>query len=175
MSALRAAIILTLAGAAISASAEQITCESRGGSAEPCGTVAAGSMVRIARQISNAPCIEGRTWGLGPNNDSIWVSSGCRAVFDVQPPNNSAAENVQPRYDRDDRDASQQYDRAADRSPDWQRGYQDGQRGAFNDRTNSQDYRLGFHAGKDAARNDERRFGSRCAGVLEDRHVAWLP
>jgi Protein of unknown function (DUF3011) len=92
MSPLRAAIFLILAGVATSATAEQITCESRGGSAEPCGTVAAGSTVRIARQLSNSPCIEGRTWGTGPSNDSIWVSGGCRAVFDVQPPNNSTAQ-----------------------------------------------------------------------------------
>jgi hypothetical protein len=90
-------------------------------------------------------------------------------VFDVQPPNNSTAQNAPQQFDRDDRDASQQNDRAADRSPDWQRGYQDGQRGAFNDRTNSQDYRLGFRAGKDAAENDERYSAAGSSGRDEEQ------
>jgi hypothetical protein len=42
-----------------------------------------GSSVQMIEQISSTPCIEGSTWGA--DNDSIWVSGGCRAVFDVQP------------------------------------------------------------------------------------------
>lgn len=84
MAILRAALIFVLAGFGTSALAEQITCESQQDRTEACGTVAPGSSVRMVQQISRSPCIEGRTWG--SNDDSIWVSGGCRAVFDVQPP-----------------------------------------------------------------------------------------
>lgn len=40
-----------------------------------------GSDVRIARQISGSPCVEGRTWGW--NRAGIWVDQGCEAVFVV--------------------------------------------------------------------------------------------
>lgn len=106
MSVLRAAIVLILAGGATSALAEQITCEShRIGGAEPCGTVAAGSTVTLARQLSGPACVEGKTWGTGPDHDSIWVSGGCRAVFDVQPPYAGASTRSDPqnRYDDGDR------------------------------------------------------------------------
>jgi hypothetical protein len=93
---LRAALILILAGSASSALAEQITCESRQSGAEPCGTVAAGSSVRLIRQLSDTACVAGRNWGTGPDHDSIWVSGGCRAVFDVQPPYNSSAVDIPP-------------------------------------------------------------------------------
>ena len=138
MSALRAALIFILAGGATSALADQITCESLGERAEACGTVAAGSSVRLVRQLSGAPCAEGRNWGTGPNRDSIWVSGGCRAVFDVQPPYESTADDASDRS-------------LQDRSPEWQRGFDDGQRGTFDGRVTSGDYRSGFEAGKDSA------------------------
>ena len=98
MSVLRAAIALILAGGSASALADQITCEShRIGGAEPCGTVAAGSTVTLARQLSGPACVEGKTWGTGPDHDSIWVSGGCRAVFDVQPPYGGASTRSEPR------------------------------------------------------------------------------
>lgn len=37
--------------------------------------------VRLARQISYARCIQGRTWDY--NNSAIWVTDGCRAEFIV--------------------------------------------------------------------------------------------
>ncbi|HZP65462.1 MAG TPA: DUF3011 domain-containing protein [Rudaea sp.] len=83
MSVLRTALILVLAGGATQAFAEQITCESRGDRTEACGTIEPGSDVRLVQQISNSPCVEGRTWGA--DHDSIWVSGGCRAVFDIEP------------------------------------------------------------------------------------------
>jgi hypothetical protein len=97
MSALRAALILILAGGAAPAFADQITCESHGGAAEACGTVQPRSSVRLVKQLSNTPCIEEQNWGLGPNRDSIWVSGGCRAVFDVQPPRNDPYSEAQYR------------------------------------------------------------------------------
>ena len=36
---------------------------------------------RIANQISDAACIEGRTWGQKPG--LIWVDDGCRARFGI--------------------------------------------------------------------------------------------
>jgi hypothetical protein len=83
MTALRSALILVLSLGSTAVFADQITCESHGGRAEACGTVDPGSSVQLVEQISSSPCIEGSTWGA--DNDSIWVSGGCRAVFDVQP------------------------------------------------------------------------------------------
>jgi hypothetical protein len=97
MTTLRAALILILAGGATSAFAEQITCESRQDRAEACGTIQPRSSVRIVQQLSNTPCVEERNWGLGPNRDSIWVSGGCRAVFDIQPPRNDRYSEAQYR------------------------------------------------------------------------------
>jgi len=37
--------------------------------------------VRLARQLSSAPCIRGRTWGA--DRQGIWVSRGCRGDFRV--------------------------------------------------------------------------------------------
>jgi len=104
MSTLRAALILILAGAATPALADRITCESHGGGAEACGTVQPRSTVRVVKQLSNTPCIEEQNWGLGPDHDSIWVSGGCRAVFDVQPPRNDPTSEAQYR-DSELRDA----------------------------------------------------------------------
>jgi hypothetical protein len=132
MSTLRTALILILAGGATSAMAEQITCESRQERAEACGTVQPGSSVQLVQQLSSTPCVEGSNWGTGPDRDSIWVSGGCRAVFDIQPPYNNTADST------------------ADRSPEWQRGFDDGQRGTFDRRADSRDYRIGYRAGKDA-------------------------
>jgi len=89
MSLLRPSLLLALAATAAPALADQITCESHGDRAEACGTVVQGSDVHMIQQISNAPCVQGRTWGA--DNDSIWVSQGCRAVFDVRPPYRGAA------------------------------------------------------------------------------------
>lgn len=146
MSLLRAALILVLAGSAASALADEITCESHQDRPEPCGTVQPGSIVRLVRQVSRTPCIEGRNWGTGPDNDSLWVSGGCRAVFDVQPPDAGAA----PQYGGNDAGA-------ADRSPEWQRGFDDGRRGTFDRHADSHDYRIGYRAGSDARRDDAGR------------------
>src|SRR5947209_4292215 len=140
MSALRAALILILAGAATPALADRITCESHGGAAEACGTVQPRSMVRIVKQLSNTPCIEEQNWGLGPDHDSIWVSGGCRAVFDVQPPRNEPLSETQYR-DSELRDEQRGYEQR-----DEQRGYEQ-----------RDEQRI------DEPRRDERNTGSRYA------------
>lgn len=35
--------------------------------------------VRLIRQVSNAPCVRGDTWGVKANK--VWVNDGCRGVF----------------------------------------------------------------------------------------------
>lgn len=99
MSALRAALILILAGDATSALAEQITCESHQGGIEACTTVPPGAHVRFVEQLSRTPCVEGRNWGVDTIHNSIWTSSGCRALFDVQASRNDAYSEVPYRDD----------------------------------------------------------------------------
>ncbi len=53
-----------------------VRCESSGGRTQRCPAV---GDVRLARQLSDAPCIEGRTWG--SDRGSVWVTGGCRADF----------------------------------------------------------------------------------------------
>jgi hypothetical protein len=145
--------------------AEQITCESHSGRSEACGTIQAGSSVRVSRQLSGTACVEGKNWGTGPDLDSIWVSGGCRAVFDVQPPYDASAGQYDQRDDQRApapayRDSPAHPDSAppqrnsADTSPEWQRGFADAQRGTFDRRSRSDDYRVGYEAGKDALIND---------------------
>ena len=86
MSTLRAALILVLAGWTTAAFAERTTCESHQNGVEACSTVLPGSRVRLVEQLSNTPCIEGQNWGLDTKLNSIWISSGCRGVFEVKPP-----------------------------------------------------------------------------------------
>ena len=97
MSTLRAALFLILAGNATSALAEHITCESPQGNLEACTTVQPGSSIRMVQQLGNTPCIEGRNWGVDTNHNSIWISGGCRAVFDVQAPSNGPNSEAQYR------------------------------------------------------------------------------
>lgn len=53
-------------------------CESNDGRTRECAANTRAG-VQLVRQLSNAACIQGRTWGYGRN--SIWVSQGCRAEF----------------------------------------------------------------------------------------------
>ena len=53
-------------------------CESNDGRTRECA-VNTRAGVQLVRQLSSAPCIQGRTWGYGRN--SIWVAQGCRAEF----------------------------------------------------------------------------------------------
>jgi len=43
--------------------------------------IAPNSRVRLARQRSDAQCVEGQTWGVSGNQ--LWVDRGCRADFEV--------------------------------------------------------------------------------------------
>lgn len=58
----------------------EVRCESIDGRTRQCPVNTRGG-VRLVRQLSSSPCVEGRTWG--SSRDSIWVSQGCRGTFAV--------------------------------------------------------------------------------------------
>ena len=58
-----------------------VRCESTNSRRTWC-RVDTGGGVRIARQLSHTPCIEGSSWG--SNDRGVWVSNGCRADFAVR-------------------------------------------------------------------------------------------
>ena len=53
-------------------------CESQKGRTQTCGVDGRGR-VQLVRQLSDAACIEGRTWGQDARG--VWVTGGCRAEF----------------------------------------------------------------------------------------------
>ena len=56
----------------------EVTCESTGQQQVSCDLNTRGN-VEIVRQLSRTRCEEGKNWGLARH--SVWVNSGCRAVF----------------------------------------------------------------------------------------------
>lgn len=60
--------------------AQVVRCESPRGAPNQCRVDARGG-VRMLRQLSSSPCVEGRTWGY--DRGGIWVSQGCRADFEI--------------------------------------------------------------------------------------------
>ncbi|HEV2606541.1 MAG TPA: DUF3011 domain-containing protein [Xanthomonadaceae bacterium] len=60
--------------------ARVVRCESINGRTQRCNLDTRGG-VRLANQLSNSGCYDGRTWGW--DHDGIWVSNGCRADFAV--------------------------------------------------------------------------------------------
>jgi hypothetical protein len=56
-------------------------CASNSHRYQRCGSYSPIQFARLFRQVSDSPCIEGRTWGYDYN--SIWVSNGCRGSFEV--------------------------------------------------------------------------------------------
>lgn len=59
---------------------DRFTCESSKGSPRFCQAGSRGD-IRLVRQISRSPCVEGSTWGRERNG--VWVEQGCRAEFEV--------------------------------------------------------------------------------------------
>jgi hypothetical protein len=57
-----------------------IRCESESRRTRNCIVDTRGG-VRISRRLSDAPCVQGRSWGY--DSRSVWVSQGCRAEFIV--------------------------------------------------------------------------------------------
>lgn len=67
-------------GRAQPAGPARFRCESNDGREKTCAADTRGD-VRIVRQLSHSPCVEGRTWGV--DRGGVWVSEGCRAEFQV--------------------------------------------------------------------------------------------
>jgi Protein of unknown function (DUF3011) len=61
-----------------------IRCESRNNGRNYCAADPRGG-VTLVRQVSQAQCVQGRTWGFDARG--IWVDRGCRADFQVNPYN----------------------------------------------------------------------------------------
>jgi hypothetical protein len=57
-----------------------LRCESGDGRTRQCPADTSGG-VRLSRQLSRSPCIEGQTWGW--DRRGIWVGNGCRGEFNV--------------------------------------------------------------------------------------------
>ncbi|MEZ5439686.1 MAG: DUF3011 domain-containing protein [Lysobacteraceae bacterium] len=57
----------------------EVTCESIDNRRQECPLYGRGQ-VRLKEQLSRSDCREGRTWGA--DRDGVWVSGGCRAVFE---------------------------------------------------------------------------------------------
>jgi Protein of unknown function (DUF3011) len=71
-------LAISTAGSPAAALPSEVTCSSARDRQVECPMNTRG-VVRLARQLSKSPCIEGQTWGLHGN--SVWVKNGCRAVF----------------------------------------------------------------------------------------------
>lgn len=58
-----------------------VTCSSNDGRRNWCA-VDPRANVRLSRQISGSPCVQGQTWGV--DRRGLWVDRGCRAEFQVR-------------------------------------------------------------------------------------------
>ena len=72
--------MLLIAGSAVThaQTGGTLLCESADGEFHRCEVYTQG-YVRLVKQLSQAPCEQGTTWGYDPR--SIWVDQGCRAEF----------------------------------------------------------------------------------------------
>jgi Protein of unknown function (DUF3011) len=61
---------------------QTVNCSSDNGKREYCGVDAPNAKVRLIRQSTATPCIEGSTWGY--DGRDIWVDRGCRGDFLVE-------------------------------------------------------------------------------------------
>jgi len=64
-------------------SASTVVCESQNQKLTEC-RIEEGSAVRLVRQLSDARCVQGESWGT--RRATLWVDRGCRAEFEVRPP-----------------------------------------------------------------------------------------
>src|SRR5205085_5172299 len=65
-----------------SGDSQLVNCSSEDGHRHVCQIDGNGGRVRLSKQRSGSPCIEGSTWGY--NDREIWVDRGCRADFTVE-------------------------------------------------------------------------------------------
>lgn len=59
---------------------DTISCESREYRYQHCSADTAG-FARLVNQTSQAPCVQGRTWGF--DRGGVWVNNGCAGEFEV--------------------------------------------------------------------------------------------
>jgi hypothetical protein len=79
----------------------QVTCESYDKRTNYCRIGRHGD-VRLVERLSDSRCHEGRDWGV--TGDQIWVTDGCRAVFEVDPVHERGYGRGHDRDRDDDRD-----------------------------------------------------------------------
>lgn len=56
-------------------------CESKDGRYRTCTWNRDAGTPFVLEQLSNSPCVRGRSWGYDRNRGTIWVDQGCRALF----------------------------------------------------------------------------------------------
>ncbi len=59
-----------------------ITCKSDGFKYNRCPVYQGRGRVRLSRQLSDASCVRGSSWGV--DRDGIWVNNGCAAEFEIR-------------------------------------------------------------------------------------------
>lgn len=102
---------VVLLGCSGIASAETVTCQSRGGEHQYCRADTSGG-VTLVHQLSKSGCWKDDTWGY--NRSGIWVANGCRAEFRVGWSGNERRGSYYHNNDRwDDRDSGDDDDDAA--------------------------------------------------------------
>ena len=60
-----------------------VVCESQNNDRQNCRVDARDRMVLVNQQLSDSPCVLGRSWGVSAGRNEIWVDDGCRAEFQV--------------------------------------------------------------------------------------------
>jgi hypothetical protein len=103
-------LLVTIVAASVPALAQGpiVSCNSNDMNRHYCD-IGPNDGVRVARQHSNAACIEGRTYGV--RGSQMWVDRGCRAEFEVIPDRRGRNDrwNHDDSRDRDDRDHGYPY------------------------------------------------------------------
>lgn len=77
----RAEFVLMRGGPPAPPPFQLLTCSSNDGRRNWC-PINRGADVRLNRQISGSPCVQGQTWGV--DRRGLWVDRGCRAEFRVR-------------------------------------------------------------------------------------------
>lgn len=104
MKAAKPLLLSLLALCATPAMADQVTCESNKKRQVECPMNTSGE-VRMVRQLSKTPCVEGQNWGLFKH--SVWVKDGCRATFASGGPGSDRPDAEPDRAQRSTRQAPQ--------------------------------------------------------------------
>lgn len=116
------------------ASARQVVCESFGRERTLCRADPEGG-VRLVRQMGTTRCVERDNWNW--DRDGIWVSNGCRAVFETVGVSDDRGDSRE--HERGHRDGLRgRYDNNRP-TPSYDRGYREGERDRNNNNNNNND------------------------------------